>query len=775
MDRMTPAEQARFHSYECFMNSMLRECEPFSYTIEEIVKIFTAEGRFIIPVKKWSSLGRLHYDEKKICELFHSHSSLITYFKDLLKFYEKRFLNNATIDFDPLLYRINESLKTMEFHLSESADFLKSLGDSSASEFQETEQGLFYGHNFHPHPKSREGMSLEDFKSYAPEGRGTFSLVWCEVDPAILYSESADEAERKNYSLLQSQHGLDAQDAILCFHPFQFDHLKTTHNIFQDYLKSGRIRRLSSKPIKWKATTSMRSIYQKQSPLMLKFSLSLRLTNSVRVLTKLEALRGLQVKKVFSTERAKSLFESYPQFKILFEPAVRALIDEKGELIPETLVVSRDNPYLDLLDQGVFSLAVLAQKTPDADQTVLGKILKTQAQASKVDLEAVALKWYKQFLKKGIEPFLAIQSSLGVWLGAHQQNFLFKLDEQGEIQEVFFRDCQGTGYAKWSYDYFVGHQTGLNYENGNILSGEMGNSLFSYYLFVNSVFNCISALSFNTGLSEEKLIIETQKFLIEFSQSDLPQKTDMTCLNYLMTSSYLWQKGNFLCSLRNLNENTESNPFALYTKMTNLFKIERKSTQASNEVVYQRYLPQLDKTIKFRVACLENDLERFHLWHHQKRVSKFWELEVSKEEHANYLQKLLDSDSDLPLIVEFDDDPVGYIECYWVKENRLAPYYDCSDFDRGFHFLVGEKQGLGFAYTDSLLQSACHYFFLDDHRTQRIMAEPRSDNKLLLRYLERFPSWKKIKEFNFPHKHAALLCCEREGFFRLENLNELKS
>jgi len=772
---MTPAEQARFHSYECFMNSMLRECEPHLYAIEEIIKIFTDEGKFLIPVKQWSVFGRLHYDEKKISEVFQSHASLLSYFKEILKFYGDRFLEVNTIDFDPLLYRLNESLKTIEFHLNHSADFLESLGDPSVDVFQETEQGLFYGHNFHPHPKSREGMTLDDFKTYAPEGRGTFALVWCEVDPEILYSDSVDENEKNHYSLLQSQHDLKPSKSLLCFHPFQFEYLKSNHTLFQNYLETNRVRLLTSKPLKWKATTSMRSIYNNQSALMLKFSLSLRLTNSVRVLTKREALRGLQVKRVFSTERAVSLLEKYPDFKILYEPAVRALIDSSGDLIPECIVVSRDNAFIEQSDRGVYSLAVLAQKTPDAKQTVLGKVLKTQAEASQVELKIVALNWYRQFLKKGIEPFLAIQSSLGVWLGAHQQNLILKLSGEGEIEKVFFRDCQGTGYAKWSYDYFVSHQTGLNYENGNILSGEMGNSLFSYYLFINSVLNCISALSFNTGLSEEKLIIETQKFLVEFLESDLPQKTDRTCLNYLLSSHFLWQKGNFLCSLKNLNENTEANPFALYTKMPNLFKTERNSTQAANQIVYQRYLPHLHRTIKFRVASLENDLERFHSWHHQKRVSKFWELEVTKEQHGEYLQKLLDSETQLPLIVEFDDTPVGYIESYWVKEDRLAPYYDCSDFDRGFHFLVGEKQGLGFAYTDALLQSACHFLFLEDHRTQRIMAEPRSDNKLLLRYLERFPSWKKIKEFNFPHKHAALLSCEREGFFRLENLNELKS
>jgi hypothetical protein len=102
-----------------------------------------------------------------------------------------------------------------------------------------------------------------------------------------------------------------------------------------------------------------------------------------------------------------------------------------------------------------------------------------------------------------------------------------------------------------------------------------------------------------------------------------------------------------------------------------------------------------------------------------------------------------------------------------ASDNR-PPIYD--KFDRGFHFLIGERKFLGIKNTDAVLKSVVHYLFLDDPRTLKIMAEPRSDNKKVLQYVDYFPVWRRIKEFDFPHKRAVLLECTRERLFTGEYL-----
>lgn len=181
--------------------------------------------------------------------------------------------------------------------------------------------------------------------------------------------------------------------------------------------------------------------------------------------------------------------------------------------------------------------------------------------------------------------------------------------------------------------------------------------------------------------------------------------------------------------------------------------------------LYSRYVKTINAHVSFRVIR-EDDLDTFHEWHNQARVSNFWELGQSKEELKNYIIKGLKDPHQMPVIAEINNEPAGYFEFYWVKEDRLGPYYDSEAFDRGFHLLVGNKKYLGFKNTDALLKSASHFVFIDDPRTRKIMGEPRHDNQKLLKYLLHFKSWRKIKEFDFPHKRAALLECNRELFFQ---------
>lgn len=180
---------------------------------------------------------------------------------------------------------------------------------------------------------------------------------------------------------------------------------------------------------------------------------------------------------------------------------------------------------------------------------------------------------------------------------------------------------------------------------------------------------------------------------------------------------------------------------------------------------YRRFIPSLGRTLSFRRLELATDLDRFYDWHHQPRVAAFWELARPRTELAEYLERGLRDPHQVPLILEFDGKAAGYVEVYWTREDRLGPYYASDPFDRGFHFLIGEKSCLGRDYTDAFLRSISHYMFLDEPRCRRLMAEPRADNVKVLRYVESFRAWRKIKEFDFPHKRAALLECRREDFF----------
>ncbi len=176
--------------------------------------------------------------------------------------------------------------------------------------------------------------------------------------------------------------------------------------------------------------------------------------------------------------------------------------------------------------------------------------------------------------------------------------------------------------------------------------------------------------------------------------------------------------------------------------------------------VYRRFDPQLGVWISLRTLDIELDLERFNRWQNTPRVLAFWDEGGSLDDHRQYLEKLANDPHTLTLIGCFDDQPFAYFEAYWAKEDRIAPFYDAGDYDRGIHMLVGEQAHRGPHKVASWLSALTDYLLQDDPRTRRIVAEPRADNAKMIGYMQS-QGYKRIKEFDFPHKRAALMVLER--------------
>lgn len=180
--------------------------------------------------------------------------------------------------------------------------------------------------------------------------------------------------------------------------------------------------------------------------------------------------------------------------------------------------------------------------------------------------------------------------------------------------------------------------------------------------------------------------------------------------------------------------------------------------------VYQRYDVDAELEVSFRTVDIDKDLAQFTRWMNDPRVAHFWEQAWSEEKLAEFLQQRMADPHIIPLIGEFNGQPFGYVEAYWVAEDRLSPYFDVQDFDRGIHLLVGEQQFRGPKFFNAWMKGISHYLFIDDARTQRIVLEPRSDNQRLFNRILPF-GYEKCFEFNFPHKRSALLMMTRDRFF----------
>ncbi|KUM43961.1 GNAT family N-acetyltransferase [Pseudomonas sp. EpS/L25] len=180
--------------------------------------------------------------------------------------------------------------------------------------------------------------------------------------------------------------------------------------------------------------------------------------------------------------------------------------------------------------------------------------------------------------------------------------------------------------------------------------------------------------------------------------------------------------------------------------------------------VYRRFDTRLGSWISLRTLDLTVDLPSFHRWQNSPRVAAFWQEEGSLEQHRAYLQRLAEDPHVQTLIGCFDDEPFAYFEAYWAKEDRIGPYYGVGDHDRGLHMLVGEEGHRGAHKVACWLPAVAHWLFLDEPRTQRLVCEPRADNERMIAHLQRQGFYRQ-KDFDFPHKRAALMLLERERFF----------
>mgnify|MGYP003575049718 CR=1 FL=1 len=204
-------------------------------------------------------------------------------------------------------------------------------------------------------------------------------------------------------------------------------------------------------------------------------------------------------------------------------------------------------------------------------------------------------------------------------------------------------------------------------------------------------------------------------------------------------------------------------PFPLRYALTNGLRHPLRPPKPAGEV-YRRHIPWLRKTITFRTVDVDDDLALFSRWMNDPVVAHFWQEEGNLAHHRSYLHRVAEDKHTIGLIGCFDDDPFGYFEVYWAREDRIAPFYDVADHDRGWHGLVGEERYRGKPYLTAWMPSVAHYIFLADCRTQRIVIEPRTDNHKMIKSLARC-GYALLKEFDFPHKRAMLGMLLRERFF----------
>ncbi|MFC3814595.1 IucA/IucC family protein [Lysobacter sp. GCM10012299] len=442
------------------------------------------------------------------------------------------------------------------------------------ADYLDAEQALVHGHAVHPTPKSRDEFSDEDLARYSPELAGRTPLCWFALrDRALWRTDVGVECADGQIAMLVAADpavatalaGFRREDGWFCLpvHPWQARALRSTP-AYAHWLRQGDLVDLGELGLPWFPTSSLRTMYAPHAPSMLKFSLSVRLTNSRRVLQPAEVARGRQIHDAFASAQGQALQLECPTLRILHETAALALADVDGQPVPESFVILRDNPFVP--GNHAYVLATFCQDGIDGMPSMASRLITELARRRGRDRGAVAIDWFERFVQTVVRPFLLAHGNHGFLFSAHAQNTVVAI-EAGWPAGVWFRDCQGTTFHAETIAALSASVPGIDAASGLSFDEAMTERLLGYYLIVNNVFSLVATLGADGVIDEAILLSRLRDALLELRAGPLRHPH---FIDYLLSSPVLWSKGNFMICFGDVDETTRPEAsFGSYVAMAN--------------------------------------------------------------------------------------------------------------------------------------------------------------------------------------------------------------
>ena len=328
-------------------------------------------------------------------------------------------------------------------------------------------------------------------------------------------------------------------------HPWQAAELLRRPAVRQ-LVDAGKLRHHGKSGARWFATSSLRTVYRPDVPVMMKLSLGLNITNSKRENLRTELLRGIEAHRLFAGEAGAKLLAAHPNFRMLTDAGYLAVDGVQG------LDVSlRHSPFRPV--DYVYCVAALTDLgrgaiSPDGGANELAAHIKGLAAATGRPVRAVAADWFGRYVSHLILPMLWMDAELGVTLEGHQQNTLIQLDEQGYPGAGWYRDNQGFYYRESRIDELarLAGEPELGKASSTIVPDEVVTERLLYYVGINNLFGIVGALGC-AGLVEERDLLAVAREQLSVLRGHRPTEL-------LLTASTLRCKANLLTRAAGLDE-----------------------------------------------------------------------------------------------------------------------------------------------------------------------------------------------------------------------------
>lgn len=407
-----------------------------------------------------------------------------------------------------LLARTRESVRNVtEFA---ARDWVASPGEDL---FLDGERSLLLGHLQHPAPKSRDDLSPAELVAYSPELTGRFQIHWFEAHHSVVRNDQAADSRslggRDLPEVLAEIAGQSASPGYVLIpaHPWQAKAVLQRPAV-KELVDGGLLRPLGPLGEEWWATSSLRTLFHPGHAVMLKLSLGLKITNSVREATATELRRGVEVNRLIDA----GYITHDPGFSIVLDPAWAAVIDPSdpsGETLTGLDVSVREVP------EGVGRLVCLAgliAPTSPAVPVSSSGTGETPAQGVPGWGPSLLARWCDDpgawlagYIDKVLIPMVGLYARTGVGLEGHQQNTLVRLGAHGEIIGGAYRDNQGY-YLATSHLGDVLATTGESTSALAVVEDAIVDDRLTYYLLHNQALSLVGAMAAENMADEDVLL-----------------------------------------------------------------------------------------------------------------------------------------------------------------------------------------------------------------------------------------------------------------------------
>lgn len=468
--------------------------------------------------------------------------------------------------FEECLLRMIDSLQTMHSYIEVRQKDGGKLYESKQC-FIDSEQSLLYGHWFHPTPKSRQGMAYWQHSLYAPELKGRFQLHYFLVhhdlvEHGSLLESSACELVAQDVGAPSFRNN-DQNWIVFPMHPLQAQYL-LKHTSVIKAMEQGVIKDIGPAGKLFSATSSIRTVTSESGKWMYKFSIPVKVTNSLRLNRRHELQAGMLVATLLHHSETLRINKG---FHMIGDPAYMTVrlpgMEESGF---ETII--RENPFQDG-GAGVTSIAALTQDPLPGYDSKLAGLMKKVAVRECLPISTVSIHWFKHYIDVAVRPLIHLYDELGLALEAHQQNSLLNV-YSGYPSAFYYRDNQGYYLANSYKDALLAKEPKLKDVDGLFYKDALIDDRFAYYLILNQVFSLICRFGVD-GLQEEAVLLEVLRSALAELEVTLVG-AGKRFVQGLLGNEQLACKANLLTRFHDVDELAEELEQAVYTSIKNPFK-----------------------------------------------------------------------------------------------------------------------------------------------------------------------------------------------------------